>query len=650
MIGLLVELALLVAVGGGVWAWVRSRQAGRLGDSDEPRDRGGLVVAGQVVLYVVAFAGLLAVLYAASGLLTILLALALPHGATLIAAADIRGRASFSLAALIVGLPLWLGIWTIMRRRRRPAPAARAAGARRLFLAAAWATAAVVALFAARTLLQGILTLPGPPAARPAPLDGIAAATRLLVYGAAFACYARLYRRERDPRGVDGAHDLAVYVVAGFGLGFFAMGLYGAMRELTSDLQRIGHPALLAGQASPWIVWGSIVAPLVAGGVVWVAVWRYDLWRGGQRALRVVYLYVVLTASVIAALGAGTDGLYEFLRRLFGYHPGEGDWTFLPDVLPPLILGGVSWAYHWVMVRRQARLVTVDGARGMDTPAAGAIVWPRRPALALLAALGLAMAAPAVISLLWVGLDAIVKIGGAFAGADWWRDRLSLGMAAAVVGFGAWLVPWAVLQRAAAVAPARERAAQERRLLLGAVTVLSALTAIGFAIALLWLILRSILGERLDVSATGDALKDGSAALVLVALALSHGLVLRRDLRVAVPMAARLRIIALLAPGAEDTLARLRETGLQIDVGGYLSPLEPGPTPTVRDAAGLRDDLVAAATAGARGESALLILGPDGGVLYTYTRGAARPAAQGATSAARPSMTDVAARSAVEGT
>ncbi len=177
MIGL-VELALLVAVGGGVWAWVRSRRSGRLGDRDEPRDRGGLVVTGQVVLYIVAFAGLLAVLYAASGLLAILLALALPQGATLIAAADIRGRASFSLAALIVGLPLWLGIWTIMRRRLLHAPEEHDAGERRLFLAAAWATAAVVALFASQTLLQVILTLPGPAAARPALLDGFAAAAR----------------------------------------------------------------------------------------------------------------------------------------------------------------------------------------------------------------------------------------------------------------------------------------------------------------------------------------------------------------------------------------------------------------------------------------------------------------------------------------
>jgi len=651
MIGL-VELALLIALGGGIWAWVRSRRAGRsspLGRLDDRGDqRGGLVVAGQVVLYIVAFAGLLAVLYAASGLLTILLALALPHGSTLIAAADIRGRASFSLAALIVGLPLWLGIWTTIQRRLIHAPAERDAGERRLFLAAAWATAAVVALFALQTLLQVILTLPGPAAARPAPLDGIAAAARLLVYGAAFAFYARLYRREHDPRGTDGAHDLAVYVVAGFGLSFFAMGLYGAMRELTNSLLRIGHPALLAGQPSPWIVWGSISAPLVAGGAVWAAVWRYDLRRGGWRALRVIYLYVVLTASVIAALGAGTDGLYECLRRLFGYHPGEGDWTFLPDVLPPLILGGAGWAYHWVMTRRQAQWAEADGAHGMNTPAAGAIAWPRRPALALLAALGIAMAAPAVISLLWVGLDAMLKIGGAFAGAAWWRDRLSLGMAATGVGFGAWLAPWGVLQRAA-VTLARERAARERRVLLGAVTVLSALAAIGFAIALLWLILRSILGERLDVSATGDVLKDCSAALVLVALALSHGLVLRRDLRVAGPLAARLRIIALLAPGAEGTLARLRETGLHIDVAGYLSPREPGPPPvvTVKDVTGLRDDLVAAATASARSESALLILGPEGGILYTYTRGSAQPATQSAP--ARLSVTDIAARSATEG-
>ena len=84
------------------------------------------------------------------------------------------------------------------------------------------------------------------------------------------------------------------------------------------------------------------------------------------------------------------------------------------------------------------------------------------------------------------------------------------------------------------------------------------LPEIGFAIALLWIVLRAVLGEKLDASVTGDALKDLSAALVLVALGVAHGLVLRRDLRLAGAGAEPLRIIALLAPNAEETLAALR--------------------------------------------------------------------------------------------
>lgn len=633
--GIVLDLIVLVAVGAGIVAWVRSRRVGGPGLEPPEYRRGGLAVAGGVVLYAIAFAGLLAVLYALSGLLAILLGVALQRAGALLAAGDMRGRASFSLAALIVGLPLWLGIWTALGRRVARHPVERDAGERRLFLAAARATTAIVALFALQDLLRFALTWPGPAASRPAPLDGVAAGARLLVYGLAFACYARLYRREHDPRGGDDAHDLAVYVVAAFGLGFLVAGLDGAIHELAGDLLRLGQPTLLGGQGSAWAVWGPIAAPLLAGALVWGLARRYDLWRGGRRPLRVAYLYIALAVAVAAALGAGADGAYELLRRAFGYRPAEGAWIFLPDVLPPLLLGGAGWAYHWRVVRRQDALPAADGGPGLgdaDGVPAGALSPARRPGLALLTAAGLAMLAPAVIALLWVGLDAILRIGGALAGADWWRDRLSVGMAAAAIGFVAWLAPWSVLQRAATRGPARERAARERRLLLGGAAVLGALAAIGFTVALLWLALRALLGERLDAAATGDALKDLCAALVLAALTLAHGLMLRRDLRLAGPGAAlsRPRVIALLVPdaGAEEVLAGLRSaTGLRIDVAGYLSASEaalPG------DLDALRDGLLAAARmdSDAHAEGALVVVGPTGGQLYLYTRSSARPATQ----------------------
>jgi hypothetical protein len=144
---------------------------------------------------------------------------------------------------------------------------------------------------------------------------------------------------------------------------------------------------------------------------------------------------------VHATLWGGADGFREALRRLFGY---RAEPTFLRDVAPLLVIGGAVWVYHWYMVRAQAALAD-------DTPRRpGSIAWPRRPAVALLTLLGHTIAVLGTISSVWLGLDALLNHG--LQGSDWWRERLSGGLAA-VVGGVAWLGAWAVLQRAASASP-----------------------------------------------------------------------------------------------------------------------------------------------------------------------------------------------------
>jgi hypothetical protein len=353
--------------------------------------------------------------------------------------------------------------------------------------------------------------------------------------------------------------------------------------------------------------------------------------------LRVLYLYVVLLVAVPLALGSGTNGLYELLRRLFGYHAPEGDTRFLRDVLPLLLVGAAVWAYHWLVVRRQAALKTATAPQ-----AAGGIPWPRRPAVALLTLLGLAMAVPALISLLWLGLDFVFNTDASLSGPDWWRDRVSIGLAGGVVGAIAWLGAWSVLQRAAATAPAEERHALERRLLLGAITLGSALAALGFTVALLWLILRTLLGDPLDASTVSRAFQDLSTAVLLAGVAAYHGVILRADLRLGAVRPRRVRVVALVAPGAEEALRDLRQhSGLRIDVVGYLAPDQADGHGDVAALQSLLADLRTREQGPS--DSALLILGPEGGSLYPYARAAARqPQAHG--------QTVPAAEPAVEGT
>jgi hypothetical protein len=617
IVSLIVALALPVGIVVGIVALVRRGRSavagGVVGEHGSPPGAGQVSVEwDRVLLYVLAFAGLLAVLFAVYGLLALGVGLILQNVSslgTLVSASDARTQAASDLAALIVGAALWLACWRVLDRRLVRAPAERNALERRLFLAATFAVTSIVALFALHTILHALLTLPGSPDHVSSARDAVEAGARLLVYGAAWLVYARLGWRERSPRTADAAHDVAVYLLAGFSLIFLCTGLGEAIHHLVLALQ--GTPEDLFpidSTNATWTTWGNVAAWTLAGGLMWGAIWRYDLRRGGARMLRVVYLYLILASAAPTTAIAAGNTLFELLRRGFGY---GGDWGFLADALPPLLVAGAVCAYHWSVVRRQASLI------GTPAAATGGILWPRRLAIAVLSLSGLAAALVGAVALVWVGIDAILGAHAVVDGAAWWRDRLSGGLASDLVGLAIWLPAWILLQRAAEAAPKHELAAWERRWLLAAVVLGSALAATGFASATLYEILRGAL-QTPDANALSNGLQFGSAAAILAAVAAYHFQVFRRDrrLREAGPRAQTIRVLALLASGAEGNLAELKQrTGLRVEVLGHLANGIMGPEEDL-------ESLQAQLASPGQGDldQALLILGERGGILHAYSR------------------------------
>lgn len=565
--------------------------------------------------YVLAFAGLLTVLYAVTGLLGLALTTLALQGSTLSGGEDTRIRASLYLAELIIGLPTWLAFWVMSQRRAAASREERNSPERRFFLGAVFAFTSIVALFALHSVLRYLLTLPGMGDTGNTAQDTLFSAARLLVFGAAWVYYARLGWSERSARDEDALHDLAVCLLAGFSLAFLVVGVTQAISQILADLVGITQPELLAGSArSVWDRWGSIAALVLSGGLLWGAVWQYDLSRGGARRVRVVYLYIILLLAVPWALASAGQGLFELLRRLFGYTPElESTWSFVQDFLPALLVAGVIWVHHWAVIRRQA----APRGRG-ERLVPGGIPWPRRVGFALLTVLGLAILVPALISVLWLALDFLLNTGDTLSGENWWRDRLSASIAAGVVGAGAWLGGWMRLQRAAAAAPESERAASERRQLLGLVVLVSSLAAIGFGVSLLWLVLQALLGAGLDNNDVSWMLKNLSGAAIALGVLAYHGQVLRRDLAFGPARTARVKIVALVAAGAEDELERLREaTGRRIEVIGYLAESQNGGW---TDLPTLEKQLTELGAPGTSQEDrALLLLGPEGGSLHSYS-------------------------------
>ena len=575
--------------------------------------------ARRAYLYLLAFAGLVTSLYAAAGMLALTATTLTQQAGTLLAAGDVRSRASLYLAELVVGLPVWLLHWRLAEGRAARAVEERQAAERRLCSAAVYALTALVALVALRELLQFVLLLPAarPPAAIPA----LAAGARLLVFGAAWLGFLRYERAAAGMRATDAAapaaegrplpgseasYAPAIYLLAAVALGFLVAGAYLAARQIVRQLLPSGEPLLLAPATDLWGTWGPIASWLLAGAPAWAAAWRRILATDRTSPLYRPYLDLVLLLAVPAALAAGIDLANELLRRLFGYRDPADGWDFLATALPALLVAGAAWTYHWAELRR---------APAADEPAPGGIPAPRRAPLALEALLGLAVAAPAFVSLLWLLLDFLLNSGATISGGGWWRDRLSFGLAAGLLGGALWLGAWGALQRAAAAAPSGARGMPERRRLLGSIVVASALFAVGFLIALLWLAFRALLGDALGPAGLSLALKELSAALVALALAATHGLLLRDDLRLG-PAAPRLHVVALAAPGTEAAVAALRRsTGLPIELRGTL--LDDGGAALALPEL---ERALKAALGDTRSEQALLVVRPEGGMLLRYRR------------------------------
>ena len=129
------------------------------------------------------------------------------------------------------------------------------------------------------------------------------------------------------------------------------------------------------------------------------------------------------------------------------------------------------------------------------------------------------MATPGIIALLWLLVDFVLNTGEALNGPDWWVDRLSLGLAASLVGTAVWLRGWMRMQRAAVADPLHERQARARQLFLSVVLVASALPAFSFTVGALWLVLRMAIGMPHDPGTVASTLQYLEAALVTGVLA-----------------------------------------------------------------------------------------------------------------------------------
>ncbi len=562
--------------------------------------------AERVFTYGLSFVGLMAVLYALAGLIALAFVPIFPAAGSLISHHDAEQRASLYLAALIVGAPVWLGLWRHAQKKLRASPAELNTGERRLYFGAIFGSAAVVALFGLQEAVRAALTLSGNTPHNPLIRDLVVGGAQFGVYAAAWFAAARLGWKERSPSATDWAHDLAVYVIAGFSVIFLFVGLQGILHEAFQEIQGATSKSLFNGTSTAvWRSWAGSLSWLLAGLIVWLTLQRYDFRRGGSRLLRVVYEYAMLIWLVPVTIYAGTDFLYEIVRRLFGYHAPAHSY-FVSDTVPLLLAAGLLAYYHWGLVRRESTL---------GPASADAIAYPRRPLIGAFAAYGLAATAIGAAAILWVGIDWLVSSHDQLSGGAWWRDQVSLGLGLAIVGAALWLPAWSYLQTAVQKRVS-ERDATERRWLLSGITLASALAATGLTVAALYVALTAFLGAG-SSNSLSDGLHFVTAGAIALAIFAYYGVILRAEMRKrgSDPRRGEVRLVALIAPDADAALRQITaELDVRVEVIGRLSG---EPEEITVGLIELREQIsrLGAAAQATRG---LLILSPTGGRLYPY--------------------------------
>ncbi len=310
-------------------------------------------VARRLYLYVAAFIGLQMLSAGTSGLLAFIVERWL--GGPPVGAEGAVLRLAGAVALVVVGTPLWLGHWLLIRRDTAR-PEGQASPLRRLYLYAVLLVAALGALAASREALALALRQDG------APLGPVAPLATALVSGVVWVAHWRVARADRaqversGPNATLRRWYLFLMLWVSLGLAAFGAGaLIGAL------LQRFVFGQTLL----TWQVTES-TATLAVGLSFWLAheLWSRRLVRvpGPLQAdelassLRQVYLALVIVGALIASLTGLTALLAAAFRLLWGLETWPGAFAGQTTAAAALAVALPVLFYHREQMVLTARL------------------------------------------------------------------------------------------------------------------------------------------------------------------------------------------------------------------------------------------------------------------------------------------------------
>ncbi|MFN8474614.1 MAG: DUF5671 domain-containing protein [Anaerolineae bacterium] len=430
---------------------------------------------------------------------------------------------ALQLAVIVIGLPIYLAHWLWAQRLAGRDSEEQGAALRWLYLYGllAWSLgAAIVAVWSVVEVAVGALGARGSFFERTDPV-GLALdwTPAILVWGALWLYHHRLITANRVKAGAtewaDPLRRLYVYTYSAAGLAMTVTAVLALLARLIDSVT-----PTVSGIAIGFPV--EDVTTLIVGLPVWLAFW---LWaqrlfttpdeEERHSTIRKFYLYAVIFAAVVMAVGTATLLLGYSLQRALGV-PTESQ--SLGQWLAMIIAGLTIWAYHAVTLRQDERIA---GA----VPQEAAI---RRVYLYLVAAIGL--------TTLLIGLagDLSVLIRS-LAGPGLIQDlraQLAWFTAAVVAGLPVWLLAWWPAQSAAVASGAAgmaERRSVTRKIYLYLFLFAATMTILSSAVFLVSRVVYWALSGHVSGNPPSEVGHAIAFTIIAAAVWLYHGALLRRD-------------------------------------------------------------------------------------------------------------------------
>lgn len=457
-----------------------------------------------------------------------------------------RVQISIGIAMVIVGGPLWLIHWGLARRQLEAHPEEAESSLRKLYAYAVLLLAALIALHAARLLLNTVLRV-----------DDFSAnwTAQLVVWGGVWGFHWMQERREGQPSS--GGMTLRrwyVYGVSVYALLILTLGGNGVLNVL---FQRVydgffGEAGTLVAGPDLWDEsMRKSIASIVVGGAWWVVHWIAFTRGDHESTLRQVYLYLFAflggSLASLAALAAIVFATMQWLLSAPGLSPGVQHFRVVPVALASLFVGFGLLGYHWAVIREESGLL------------AGRLPGARRSFDYIVSALGLAMLVGGAVSLIGGLVYFILATADEpFTEIGAWRTPLAAALTLLFIGAPIWFTYWFRVQKRVLTENPEERSSRPRRIHIYGVLGVLALGALGSLVSLLAIVIE----ELLEGSFSLEILRRSNW---LLAVSLTAGTflvyywqVLREDQRAGAEAGStRKRVTLALGEGSDETVQQL---------------------------------------------------------------------------------------------